>query len=96
MEILLLVLVVAAIIIWLVVRSNAKWKTLETGSGNKVAEIEAKHAFLKSNKVQSRVRSTNSMGAVQGSGQVSGSVKLEVPEKYAEQAAALLANSFKE
>ncbi|MDF2958323.1 MAG: hypothetical protein K0S39_58 [Paenibacillus sp.] len=96
MEMLLLVLVVAGVILWLVVRSNAKWKTIESGSGNAAAEIEAKHAFLKSNKVKSRVRSSDSMGAVQhGPGQGHGSVKLEVPEKYVEQATALLAN-FKE
>jgi len=96
MLLLVLVLVVVGIVIWLVVRSNANWKTIETGSGNKMAELEAKHAFLKSNKVKCRLRSANTMGAVSSSGQSYGAVKLEVPEKQAEQATALLTNNFKE
>ncbi|NOU92477.1 hypothetical protein GC093_04400 [Paenibacillus sp. LMG 31456] len=95
MEMLLLVLVVAAVIVWLVIRSNAKWKTIEAGTANAVAEIEAKHAFLKSNQVKSRIRSTDNMGAVQGSSG-HGSIKLEVPEKYVDQAISLIANNFKE
>ncbi|MCR8634757.1 MULTISPECIES: hypothetical protein [Paenibacillus] len=94
MVMLLLVLVVAGIIVWLVIRNNAKWKTIEAGTANAVAEIEAKHAFLKSNQVKSRIRSSDTMGAVQGSGH--GSIKLEVPEKYVDQAIALIANNFKE
>lgn len=96
MEMLLLVLVVAAIIIWLVVRNNAKWKTIEAGTANAAAEIEAKHAFLKSNRIKSRIRSADTMGAVHGSSPSHGSIKLEVPEKYVDQAISLLANNFKE
>ncbi|TDF94471.1 hypothetical protein [Paenibacillus piri] len=93
MVILVLVLIVAALILWWVIRSNAKWKTIETGTGRAAAEIEAKHAFLKSHQIKSRVRSSDTMGAAQGAAH--GSVKLEVPEKYVEQATALLANDFK-
>jgi hypothetical protein len=89
--VILLVVLVVAIVVYLIIRNNAKWKTVASGSGEAVADVEAKYALLKANGVKCRTRTADNLGAaVPAAGLSQGTVKLEVPDKFVAQATALL------
>jgi hypothetical protein len=83
MEILLVVGVVVLLLAILLVR-RVKWRVLETGRGEAAASIYAKHEFLKSKLLKSRIV-TEQAQQLQA-GHEAESVRLEVPEKQLNQA----------
>ena len=97
MEISLMLLVVALLGVWLVVRSK-RWKTLLTATGPNSELLQAKYEHLKSNNVKCKLvtdaSTVSEVGIVQSANVFSNGsetvIKLKVHEKHMEQAKGLL------
>jgi hypothetical protein len=83
-------LFVAAIGVYLIIRHQTKWKTLlvRTGTDEAEAEVEAKCAFLKSEQIKCRVKSSGTSASAYGGSRET--VRLEVHRNDHDRAKSLL------
>jgi len=85
-----LVVALAGVIVWMGLRLRTDWLTIESATGEERFALEAKHEYLKSIGIKSRLRSAEPYAGVQPPGMGSGVTKLEVPEPYVLQAQEVL------